>query len=235
MVYSSEQTRYCGLHDESSAPAPASPKASNAPGTRTACGAIVATALEGDRFYVYVGNSGGGLRSYDLSSSSRFTAAGNWSNTDVRAYSVRVEGDTLFAGTFEHGLGIFDFAAAIRGFDAFIFDVSDPTNPQLVRQCIGVEKIDRLEARDSHLFVASGYLGLQVYDTSLGLPKMTAGRDGGLGWNAPDGIPFPVQGSHDLIHWNHLGRFNRANLDQAIEALGGLGAGAPSYFRALER
>lgn len=136
----------------------------------------------------------------------------------------------------------FVFAALDYGEpNAWVFDVSDPAQPVFVRSGVSNGVLDHLDARRDLLYVANGYLGLRVFDASLEVPRLAVTRIPEaalpilLSWDAPEGIPFPIEGSRNLRDWTPLGRLTEDDLEEAVGALYEAGPALPAFFRATAR
>jgi hypothetical protein len=166
----------------------------------------------------------------------------NLSNPQVLG-SVEFELNTGHINDLSVGNGFVFAALKFDDTNAYIFDVSDPANPVIVRTGLaeGAGQIDHLEARGDYLYLARGYLGLHVLETSLEVPKLAftptlkTPRPVSLVWDAPQGVLFPIEGSRNLQDWTPLGRFTGDSLDEAIGAMFDPDPDLPAFFRATER
>lgn len=166
----------------------------------------------------------------------------NLSNPQVLG-SVEFELNTGHINDLSVGDGFVFAALKFDDTNAYIFDVSDPANPVIVRTGLaeGAGQIDHLEARGDYLYLARGYLGLHVLETSLEVPKLAftptlkTPRPVSLAWDAPQGVLFPIEGSRNLQDWTPLGRFTGDSLDEAIGAMFDPDPDLPAFFRATER
>ena len=132
--------------------------------------------------------------------------------------------------------------AVIAGWDSpvQVVDIRDPTEPVVVRTDLGVAGVVRFDVRDGLLHLARGDLGLALVNLELPAPRLSIARVSGnpdsiqVSWDAPAGLAFGMEGSHNLMDWFPLGRFTQDTLQDALQSIGEVEVGVPVFLRVAE-